>query len=99
MSAAYRTGPAVREEENLREHTTARLAQLVANDEGFVFDPCRGDSYLVNQSALTILRALQDGKDDTEILGLLSVRHAATCDEAGRDLHDFRSRLRLFGLA
>ena len=45
------------------EKAMTRLARLALNEEGFVFDPATGDSFMVNRTGLLILAGLRDGRD------------------------------------
>lgn len=74
-----------------------KLSHLAVSDEGFVFDPSSGDSYTVNHTGLVILRALQEGKDDSEIVRVLTDRYDVTPNEATRDVADFNARLKAIG--
>ena len=40
----------------------SRLSRLALNEEGFVFDPATGDSFLANHCGLLIIRALGEGR-------------------------------------
>ena len=71
-----------------------KLAQLVLNDEGFMFDPTTGDSFVVNQMAVTILQRFQDGQNETEIAHELVEHYNVSLPDAARDIADFISRLK-----
>lgn len=57
------------------ETDTPRLADLMLNDRGFVFDPNTGESYQVSATGLTCLRGLQRGATVNELVAEL----VATC--------------------
>jgi len=75
-----------------------RLARLAINDEGFVFDPATGDSFLVNFSGRMILRLLGQGKNDQAIVDLLTTEYGLEEKDAERDVTDFRSQLKTLGI-
>ena len=76
-----------------------RVMNLIFNDDGFVFDSATGDSYVANPTGVRILRALQDGRSETEIVGELTQQFVVDAEDARRDLADFISRLKLLQLA
>lgn len=76
-----------------------KLSQLALNDEGFVFDPMTGDSYLVNETGLFILKGLRENHDEDEIARMLTEEYEVGLEDAERDVADFQGRLRTSGLA
>ena len=76
----------------------SRLSRLALNDEGFVFDPTTGDSFLVNRCGLLILRALGEGKDDREIVKALTAEYEVEHEDLEREVADFRSQLKTLGI-
>lgn len=76
-----------------------RLADLALSDSGFVFDPYTGATFSVNQSGLTILRALKDGLSRTEIAERLGAEFDVQGADLQRDLDEFVHLLRRAGLA
>jgi len=70
-----------------------KLARLAISDEGFVFDPATGDSYLMNRTGTLILRGLQYGKDEKEVAEALVTDFEVEPETAARDVADFVSRL------
>ena len=76
-----------------------KLSQLALNDEGFVFDPMTGDSYLVNETGLFILKGLRENHDEDEIAKMLTEEYEVGLEDAERDVADFQGRLRTSGLA
>lgn len=76
----------------------SRLSQLALNDEGFAFDPSTGDSFVLNESGLVILKGFRDGMAATAIAACLADQFDVECDEAERDVHDLAERLRYYGL-
>ena len=75
-----------------------RCSCLTLDSEGFAFDPGTGDSFLMNQTGLAILEGFREGKDDGVIASMLSEDYELALSEAERDVADFHSRLKTFGL-
>ncbi len=67
--------------------------------EGIAFDPTTGDTFMVNDSGSRILRALQTGSSEQEVVSILRQEYPVTREDAERDVSDFHSRLRTLGLA
>jgi hypothetical protein len=74
------------------------LSRLAINDEGFVFDPATGESFVANATGLVILRALQRGESDEVAAKSLTEVFEVTDEEAQGGIADFRARLSAFGL-
>ncbi|NPA13893.1 MAG: HPr-rel-A system PqqD family peptide chaperone [Aquificae bacterium] len=75
-----------------------KLKRLAINDEGFIFDPETGNSYVVNQTGLFILKLLKEGKSEEEIIKALTEEFEVDEDTARRDFYDFLEHLRIFGI-
>ncbi|MDA0837717.1 MAG: HPr-rel-A system PqqD family peptide chaperone [Planctomycetota bacterium] len=75
-----------------------RLNQLALNEEGFVFDPTTGDSFLLNKTGLFIIERLRENKDHEEVLESLVDAFEVTAEQAERDISDFQTRLKAIGL-
>ncbi|MBA4019744.1 MAG: HPr-rel-A system PqqD family protein [Pirellula sp.] len=75
-----------------------RLAQIVFHDDGFLFDPGSGESYVANPTAVAILRGLQEGRGEAALVADLTSRYSVDHEEARRDVVDFLSRLKNFQL-
>ncbi len=75
-----------------------RLSRLANNDEGFVFDPTAGVSFLINFSGCLILRLLGQGKDDQAVVNALTEKYGVAQEDAERDVSDFRGQLRSLGI-
>jgi hypothetical protein len=71
-----------------------RIARLAVSDEGFIFDPERGNSFTTNGPGLFILKLLKEGKDEAAVIGAMTKRYAIPPGEAERDYVDFRNELR-----
>ena len=76
----------------------ARLSHLVCNDEGFIFDTTTGESYVANPAAIQILRGLQEGHEERDIVAELTQRFLVELDDARRDVAEFIGRLKLLQL-
>ena len=72
----------------------SKIAHLAMNDEGFVFDPSTGDSYMLNGTGLFILKKLRDEKGLAEIVKALVEEFDIGADEAERDTNDFLGQLK-----
>jgi PqqD family protein of HPr-rel-A system len=70
------------------------LKRLAINDEGFVFDPATGDSYLLNPTGAALLRGLQEQLGDSELLDRLLQKFDVEPTQAAGDLDDFLMQLR-----
>jgi len=76
----------------------SRLLQLTVKDDGFVFDPSTGDTYVANPTALSILRGLQNGCDEAEVVDRITAEYDVTTAEAHRDAADLLGRLKSWQL-
>jgi len=45
-----------------------KITRLAISDEGFIFDPERGDSFTTNKTGLYILELLKNDSDEMEII-------------------------------
>jgi hypothetical protein len=70
------------------------LKRLAFNEEGFVFDPTRGDSLLLNATGLVLLRGVQGGLDEPRRTARLVERFDVDALQAARDVDDFLVPLR-----
>jgi hypothetical protein len=75
-----------------------KLSQLAINAEGFIFNPATGDSFQVSQTGLDVVSGLCDGKDDEEIVRLMTETYEVSLEVAQRDLADFRASMKTLGL-
>lgn len=75
-----------------------RIARIAMSDEGFLFDPLNGESFVCNDTGLAILRHLIAGKAPDQIGPLLAQSFEVDADSAQADVQDFLSRLRQYGL-
>ncbi len=75
------------------------LARLAVSDEGFIFDPVNGDSFLTNPAGVFILRKLRDGALEGAIAEALESEFEVAGPDASRDVSDFLSQLKSLGLS
>ncbi len=75
-----------------------KLKRLAINEEGFVFDPETGNSFVVNQTGLFILKKLREGLSEEEIVKALTEEFEVDEDTARRDFYDFLEQLRILGI-
>ncbi len=74
------------------------LSRIAVNDEGFMFDPQTGESYLLNETGRQLLEGLKEGLGEEELAGLLEERWNLSSNQAGRDVAEFLQQLRLLRL-
>ena len=72
---------------------TDSIKNLAISDSGFVFDPIIGKSYTVNESALWILRQLQQNQSLSNLEKKISDEFEVTGEQAERDLSEFFEQL------
>lgn len=71
-----------------------RIKNLSIGDEGFVFDPTTGESFLTNKTGCTILQILQAGQlGENGVIQRLISDFAVSSEVASRDVADFMQRL------
>jgi len=75
------------------------LSRLAVSDEGFIFDPVNGDSFLTNAAGVFILRKLRDGIADTAIADALNAEFEVVPADVARDVSDFLTQLKSLGLS
>ncbi len=75
-----------------------KLAKLAVSDEGFVFDPTTGDSYLMNRVGTAIVRGLQQGRSEDEVVQDILQEFECSEEKATRDVADFTDRLKTMHL-
>ncbi len=71
----------------------AVLARLALSDNGFAFDPVSGDSFTLNQSGLTLIRAFLHHRTLQEVLEAVQQEFEVGAQEAERDIHEFAVQL------
>ncbi len=75
-----------------------RLSQLAINDEGFIFDPYTGNSYITNKTGILIFSELKNGKSEEEIAKIISEKFNIEHSVALKDVTDFIEQLRSLSL-
>ena len=75
-----------------------KLKRLALNEEGFIFDPETGNSFVTNETGLFILKKLKEGLSEEEIVKALMEEYEVDEDTARRDLYDFLEQLRILGI-
>ena len=75
-----------------------KLRRLAINEEGFVFDPETGNSFVVNQTGLFILKKLREGLSEEEVIKALTEEFEVDENTARRDFYDFLEQLRILEL-
>jgi hypothetical protein len=73
-----------------------KLKQLAINEEGFIFDPITGNSFVTNQTGLFILKKLREGLSEEEIVKALTEEFEVNEETARRDFYDFLEQLRVY---
>jgi len=75
-----------------------KLKRLALNEEGFIFDPETGNSFVTNQTGLFILKKLREGLSEEEIIKALTEEFEVDENTARRDFYDFEEQLRILGI-
>ena len=76
----------------------SRLQTLALNDSGFAFDPMSGESFTLNQTAIFIIKALNENKSEREIAESLSEHYDIEALDSFTDVLDFIKQLKNFRL-
>ena len=79
--------------------TRDKLATLVVNDEGFLFDNATGSGYVANPTALALVRGLQAGLSHAALAEELSSTFDVAPADAAADVAEFAARLKSLHLA
>lgn len=74
-----------------------QLSDLLLNDRGFAFDPVGGDTFQLSVTGLRVVRLLQQGAGDDEILERLLAEYDVDENTAQRDLGGFLRALEQLG--
>jgi PqqD family protein of HPr-rel-A system len=72
---------------------TTSIEKLLLHDRGIAFDPASGETYRLIGPALALVRLLQQGADDEELLRYLLAEYDVDEDTARRDLKAFLETL------
>lgn len=81
------------DEENILPDANS-LQRLAVSESGFVFDPVSGHSFTVNETGLTILRALQKERRLDALRATLAAEYEVEGPTLDRDLLEFLGSLR-----
>jgi hypothetical protein len=77
-----------------------KLKKNVAlSDSGFLFNPSTGDSYSVNPIGMEMLGLIKEGKEDAEIIQIITKEYMIDNDTVEKDLYDFKIILSNYKLA
>ncbi len=76
----------------------SRVETLALNDSGFAFDPMSGESFTLNETAVEIIKAVKEGKNEREIAEQLSTVYEVETLDSFTDVLDFIKQLKNFGL-
>jgi len=72
---------------------------LAISDTGFVFDPSTGNTFLLNETGIFILRKLVQGCERDAVVEALVEEYDVDAEQAGRDLADILIQMQEFGMA
>lgn len=72
---------------------TATLDNLLLNDRGIAFDPVSGETYRLVGPAVALVRLLQKGASDSDLLRFLLDEYNVDPPTARRDLDAFMGML------
>jgi len=74
------------------------INQLILDENNIVFHPMLGNSYQLNAIGMFILKELQASKTSDEIIKLLNIEYNISVKELYIDVHDFITKLKIYGL-
>jgi len=66
---------------------------IALSDSGFLFNPSTGDSFSINPIGNFILRLMQDGKDEAQIIQAVLNEYMTDRDTVEKDMYDFKNML------
>ena len=75
------------------------MRNLAISDTGFVFDPSTGNTFLLNETGIFILRKLVQGCERDAVVEALVEEYDVDAEQAGRDLADILIQMQEFGMA
>jgi len=73
--------------------TANKLKRLMINDEGFAFDPRKGNTYNINATGLLVVNAIKAGASPEQVLDSVAARYDVDRQTADRDLETFFNEL------
>lgn len=71
---------------------------IAVSDSGFLFNPSTGDSFSLNPIGNKIIKALQDGKSDDEVIEWVLSEYRIDKNTVEKDLGDFKKMLQTYKL-
>ncbi len=74
-----------------------RINRIAMSENGFIFDPQTGVSYVTNSTGLEILKKLKDAKEVDDIREHVVKEFEVSSEEAERDVIDFLELLKSKG--
>jgi hypothetical protein len=83
---------------SLAPSASAKLRNLAISESGFVFSPTTGNTFLLNETGIFILRKLMAGDGREKILESLLQDYTVTREQAERDLADLLLQLKELSL-
>ncbi len=78
--------------------STQISTSLAVSENGFLFLPTTGETFTVNETGRFILRRLQEGREQQEIISSLIDEFDVEPVDAQRDVLDFIGQLRQYHL-
>ncbi len=66
---------------------------IAISENGFMFVPNTGESFMVNETGKFIINQLKEGKSDSEIIELITEEYDADFETAQRDFDEFITML------
>lgn len=67
----------------------SKLNSLAISDNGFIFKPSTGESFITNEIGLMIIQQLKEKKDIDDIIQIIIQDFEVDKITAGRDLYEF----------
>lgn len=74
------------------------LKNLAISETGFIFDPGSGNTFVVNETGLLILKALQTEKSDDQIFKKIFYEYEIDNEQLMRDFSSFKIQMKELGL-
>jgi PqqD family protein of HPr-rel-A system len=74
--------------------SASSIRRLAISESGFVFDPCSGRSFTVNDTGMEVLKALQEGLSFDSLRAQLATDFEVAPQTLERDLSEFLDSLR-----
>jgi len=73
------------------------ISDIMLNDRGFAFDPASGETFQLNTTGLRIVRLLQQGDAENNLLGRVLEEFEVDENTARRDLETFLQAIGTMG--